>query len=603
MPDDFEEKDQGRHTFLALVGADVAGYDTDRDAFLERYRTYANPVAVERGQCSNSLGVGDNACGTLQSKIQLKPGETKELLVLMGVGSARDAGKRAAAEFSNMETVGKELAKLKEYWHGRIAGMTVETPDAELNSMLNMWSPFNCLMTYAWSRAASLIYAGERDGLGYRDTVQDILGVLHAIPEEARQRLELMITGQVSTGGAMPVVKQFSHKPGRETPPREEEYRSDDCLWLFNTIPAYVKETGDISFYKKVLPYADKGEANVLGHLKRALEFNLARTGPHGLPSGLFADWNDCIRLGKGGESVFVAFQVRFGLAAFIEVCRLLGERSEEEWAKKELTALDGKLEKAAWDGKWYMRAYRADGMKFGSNESPEGKIFLSPQSWSVISGHASAERAKQSMQAAEEWLRTEYGLMICAPAYTTQTDFRVMKATLFNPGMKENASIFTHIQGWAVIAEALLGHGDRAYEYFRAYLPAAYNQRAEVRQIEPYVYCQFTHSKYSPRFGASRVPWLSGSATWSYFAITQYILGLQPDYEGLRIDPCIPSAWKDLKVTRMFRGKKLAIEIKNPAGAQKGVKKVTLNGEALEGNFISVGKMKAENRVIVEMG
>ena len=602
MPDDFEEKDQGRHTFLGLLSADIAGYDTDRDAFLGPYRTYANPIAVERGQCSNSIGAGDNACGTLQSKIQLKPGETKELLVLMGVGSAQDAGNRAAAEFSSMETVDIELAKLKDYWHRRIAGMTAETPDAELNSMLNMWSPFNCLMTFAWSRAASLIYAGERDGLGYRDTVQDMLGVVHAIPEEARQRLELMITGQMSTGGAMPVVKQFSHKPGHETPPREEEYRSDDCLWLFNAIPAYVKETGDMAFYKKVLPYADKGEDAVLGHMKRALEFNLERTGPRGLPCGLFADWNDCIRLGKGGESVFVAFQVRYGLAVLLEVCRLLGRKSEEQWARKELANLDSKLQKDAWDGKWYLRAYRADGLKFGSNESPEGKIFLSPQSWAVISGHADAERARQSMESVQERLATEYGLMLCAPAFT-QTDYRVMKAALFNPGMKENASIFTHTQGWAVIAETLLGHGDRAYQYFRAYLPAAYNQRAEIRQIEPYVYCQFTHSKYSPRFGASRIPWLSGSATWSYFAVTQYILGIQPDYEGLRIDPCIPSTWKEIKVTRMFRGKKLAIEIKNPAGAQKGVKKVTLNGDALEGNFIPAGKMKAENKVTVEMG
>lgn len=603
MPDDFEEKDQGRHTFLALLGADIAGYDTDRDAFLGPYRTYANPIAVERGHCSNSVGVGDNACGTLQSKIQLNPGETKELLVLMGVGSAQDAGKQAAAEFSSMDTVRKELAKLKEHWHGRIAGMSAKTPDAELNSMLNMWGPFNCLMTFAWSRAASLIYAGERDGLGYRDTVQDILGVLHAIPDEARQRLELMITGQVSTGGAMQVVKQFSHKPGRETPPTEDEYRSDDCLWLFNAIPAYAKETGDLAFYKKVLPYADKGEATVVGHMKRALQFNLERTGPHDLPSGLLADWNDCIRLGKGGESVFVAFQVRYGLVVFTEVCRLLGEKRDEEWARKELAALDEKLEKYGWDGKWYLRAYGPDGMKFGSNENPEGKIFLNPQSWSVISGHASVGRAKQAMQAAEEWLRTEYGWMICAPPFATQTDFRVMRAALFNPGMKENASVFTHIQGWAVIAETLLGHGDRAYESFRAYLPAAYNDRAEVRQIEPYVYCQFTHSKYSPRFGAARVPWLSGSATWSYFAITQYILGIRPEYEGLRLDPCIPSAWKEIKVARIFRGKRLAIEIRNPSGAQKGVKKVTLNGETLEGNLISAGKMKAENHVIVEMG
>jgi cellobiose phosphorylase len=506
------------------------------------------------------------------------------------------------AEFSNMAVVREELAKLKSYWHERIAGLTVETPDPELNSMLNMWGPFNCLITYAWSRAASLIYAGERDGLGYRDTVQDMLGVMHTIPEEAGQRLELMITGQVSTGGAMPVVRQFDHHPGSENAPREEDYRSDDCLWLFNAIPTYVKETGDLAFYHKVLPYADKGEATVLGHMKRAIEFNLERSGAHGLPCGLSADWNDCIRLGQQGESIFVAFQLRYALQVYLEICQLLTEREEANWAQRELATLDDRLAQDAWDGEWYLRAYRADGFKFGSKESAEGKIFLNPQSWALISGHAKSERAAQAMQSVRERLGTEFGLMICAPPYV-DTDFHVMRAALFNAGLKENGSIFTHTQGWAVMAETLLGHGDLAYEYFRAYLPAAYNTRAELRQIEPYVYCQFTHSKPSPRFGASRVPWLSGSAAWSFFAATQSILGMQPEYSGLRIDPCIPSAWKEFKMTRVFRGKKLTVSVSNPAGVQKGVKQLVLNGKPLEGNFIPAEQLLAENQVAVLMG
>jgi cellobiose phosphorylase len=602
MPDNFAEKDQGRHTFQALVGAEVAGYDTDRTAFLGNYRGYGNPIVVERGQCTNSLAVGDNACGTLQARITLSPGETKEFLVLMGIGRASVQGQAAAAEFADLSKAGEELVKLKSYWHGRIAGMTVETPDAELNSMLNMWSPFNCLMTYAWSRAASLIYAGERDGLGFRDTVQDMLGVMHAIPDEAGRRLELMITGQVSTGGAIPVVRQFAHHPGSEKAPNEEEYRSDDCLWLFNAIPSYVKETGDLSFYNKILPYADKGEDTVLGHLKRAIQFNLERSGAHGLPCGLSADWNDCIRLGQKGETVFVAFQLRYALATYLEICHLMIAEDDAKWAATELSKLDRSIEKEAWDGEWYLRAYREDGFKFGSRESSEGNIFLNPQTWALISGHASPERAALTMQSVQLRLATEYGLMICDPPYI-DTDFHVMRAALFNAGLKENASIFTHTQGWAVIAEALLGHGDLAYEYFRNYLPAAYNSRAEIREIEPYVYCQFTHSKYSPRFGASRVPWLSGSATWSFYAATQYILGIQPEYGGLRIDPCIPSAWKEFKVTRLFRGKKLTIDVQNSNGVQKGVKKLTLNGKELTSNFIFVGDLLVENQVEVRMG
>jgi len=602
MPDNFAEKDQGRHTFQALVGAEIVGYDTDRAAFLGNYRGYGNPIAVEQGKCTNSIAVGDNACGSLQAKITLAPGETKEFLVLMGIGRAGIEGEAAAAEFADLSKVGEELTKLKSYWHQRIAGLTVETPDAELNSTLNMWGPFNCLITYAWSRAASLIYAGERDGLGFRDTVQDMLGVMHAIPEEAGRRLELMITGQVSTGGAMPVVRHFAHHPGSEKAPSEEEYRSDDCLWLFNAIPTYVKETGDLSFYNKILPYADKDEDTVLGHLKRAIQFNLQRSGAHGLPCGLSADWNDCIRLGQKGETTFVAFQLRYALAVFLEICHLMIADEEAKWASAELSKLDRRIEEDAWDGEWYLRAYREDGFKFGSKESSEGKIFLNPQSWALISGHASPQRAKQSMQSVHERLATEYGLMICDPPYI-DTDFHVMRAALFNAGLKENASIFTHTQGWAVIAETLLGHGDLAYKYFRSYLPAAYNSRAEIREIEPYVYCQFTHSKYSPRFGASRVPWLSGSATWSFFAATQYILGIQPEYNGLRIDPCIPSEWKEFKVTRVFRGKHLTIKVSNPNNVQKGVKKLTLNGKDLLGNFIPVGNLLAENQVEVQMG
>jgi N,N'-diacetylchitobiose phosphorylase len=602
MPDNFEEKDQGRHTFLALVGSEVSGYDTDRTAFLGTYGSYANPAVVERGECSNSLAAGDNGCGVLESRIRLEPGETREFLVLMGVGTAREEGRRAAGEFGNPEKVAQELAALKSYWHARIAGIDVETPDAEFNSMLNMWSPFNCLMTYAWSRAASLIYAGERDGLGFRDTVQDMLGVMHTIPAEAIRRLELMITGQVSTGGAMPVVKQFAHRPGSEHAPREEDYRSDDCLWLFNAIPAYVKETGDLSFYGKVLPYADAGEDTVLGHLKRAILFSLNRSGAHGLPCGLSADWNDCIRLGERGESVFVAFQLRYALSVYLEVSHLLASNEEKAWAQSNLDRLDQDLRDHAWDGEWYLRAYRADGFEFGSSSSREGQIFLNPQSWAVLSGHADAGRAASAMQAVRDRLATEYGLMICDPPYV-ETDYNVMRAALFNPGMKENGSIFTHTQGWAVIAETMLGHGDLAWQYFRATLPGAWNTRAEVREIEPYVYCQFTHSKYSPRFGASRVPWLSGSAAWSFFTATQHILGLRPEYGGLRIDPCIPAAWKGFTVTRVFRGKKVRVEVHNPAGVQQGVRKLELNGALLEGNLIPAAKLADQNRVVVEMG
>lgn len=602
MPDNFEEKDQGRHTFLALTGADIKGYDTDREAFIGPYRDYSNPIVVEQGQCSNSEASGDNACGTLQAGLELAAGEERECLILLGIGEAQKEGRQVVEEFSQEGKVDQELQIVKSYWHERMQGMSVETPDKEFDSMLNTWAPYNCLITYNWARAASLVYAGERDGLGYRDAVQDLLGVMHNITEEAVQRLELLITGQVSTGGAMPIVKPFAHKPGHEKLPAEEEYRSDDCLWLFNAVQAYVKETGDMAFFDKVLPYADKGEDTVLGHLRRAIQFNLDRSGAHQLPCGLLADWNDCLELGHNGETVFVAMQLRYALATYIEISERLERQEERDWAQSLLKQLDETLAKDAWDGEWYLRAYRDDGLKFGSNESDEGFIFLNPQSWSVLSGHATGERAKQAMASVRKHLATEYGIMVCTPPFI-ETDYTVIRATLMNPGMKENGGIFTHTQGWAIIAECMLGNGNQAYDYFRAYMPASYNTKAEIRQIEPYVYCQSTHSKASPHYGASRVPWLTGAATWSYYSVIQYMLGIHPDFDGLRLDPCIPNSWREFKVDRNFRGKSFHITINNDAGVQKGVSHLVVNGEVIEDNLIPLDKMKAQNNVTVIMG
>jgi cellobiose phosphorylase len=594
--------DEENRSFLAFLGGEIAGFDTDRDVFISPYRGYANPMVVEKGRCTGSKAFGDDGCGSIQIDISLDPGETRELVVLMGVGKAAVEGKRTVKEFGAIAKVKAEFEKLRKYWRNRIEGLTVSTPDAQFNSMMNMWSPFNCLMTYSWSRMASLIYSGERDGLGYRDTVQDFMGVMQIIPDEAKERLELMITGQCSTGGAMPIVMAFTHKPGKEKPPGEDEYRSDDCLWLFNAITTYVKETGDTDFFNQVLPYADRGKATVLGHLRRAIEFNLKRTGQHGLPSGLFADWNDCLRLGRKGTSVFVALQVRYSLAAYIEICGMFGKTAEIKWARKQLDIIDMKLNQFGWDGKWYIRAYKESGEPIGSRQNNQGSIYLNTQSWGVISGHADEKRARQAMASANERLATDYGLMLCAPPYENIPCAEI-RSIVFNKGVKENCGIFNHTQGWAVMAEAMLGNGDRAFKYFRGSMPASFNDKAEIRGSEPYVYSQYTHSVESPRYGASRVPWLTGAASWAYYAATQYLLGIRPDYKGLLIDPCIPADWKEFTATRRFRGKMLAIKVTNPAGVQKGVKKITLNGRPLEGNLIPASKMKKQNDVLVEMG
>jgi cellobiose phosphorylase len=600
--DGFFIHDIARHSWMALVGSSLDGYDTSRDAFLGPYRGYHNPLVVEQGQCTNSNAYGDNACGTLQTNLALQPGESRELLVMLGIGDARSVGKRAVAEYGSLERARVELQALKDNWHARLGSLVVETPDEALNHTINVWGLYNSLITFAWSRAASLVYNGERDGLGFRDSVQDILGVTAAIPEKARARLELMLTGQLSNGGAMPVIKPFEHRPGHETPPDPEEYRSDDCLWFFNAIPAYVGETGDLDFYNKVLPYADQGEATVFGHLRRALEFNLERTGKHGLPCGLSADWNDCLKLGYYGESLFVAFQVRLGLTTYAEIADRLGKPEEAAWARAQREALDASIQACAWDGDWFIWAIGEDGTAYGTREYEEGQVYLNTQLWAVISGAATPEQASRCMATVQERLATPYGLMLAAPPFV-KMPIDVMRAVVFNPGIKENAGIFNHTQGWGVMAECMLCNGDRAYEYYRASMPAAYNDRAEIRQSEPYVQGQTTYSIFSPRPGNTRTSWLTGAAAWAYFSATQYILGLRPELDGLRFDPCIPSTWDGFRATRRFRGRTIDIEVRNPSGVCRGVKTLTLNGRVLNGTLLPADRLDDHNRVEVVLG
>jgi len=598
----FINNDQSRHSWMALLGAPIVGFDTDRTSFLGTYRSYHNPLAVERGLCSNSKAYGDNACGSFQADLDLAPGESRDLLVMLGIGESGSFGKRTVEEFGSVSRAEKELQTLKSTLHSRLESLKVETPDPELNSMMNVWAPYNSQVSFNWSRSASLVYNGERNGLGFRDSVQDVLGILAADPEAARSRLELMLTGQVACGGAIPVIKPFDHHPGSEPAPADEHFRSDDCLWFFNAIPVYVAETGDEAFYRKILPYADHGEATVLGHLRRALEFNLERTGRHGLPCGLEADWNDCLKLGYHGESLFVAFQLSMGLAVYAEVAGRLGLPAEAEWARKQREVLNTSIQKHCWDGEWFIWAIGEDGTVYGTKDFAEGQVYLNTQVWSVISGAATPEQAEKAMQTVKDRLATPYGLMLSAPPFI-KTSIDVMRAVLFNPGIKENAGIFNHTQGWGVMAECLLGHGDRAYEYYRAFMPAAYNDRAEVRQCEPYVQAQTTYAGISPRPGNARTTWLTGAAAWAYFSATHYLLGIRPEIDGLRIDPCIPSTWPGFKVIRQFRGKRLEIVVSNPNHVCRGVTSLVLNGETMEGSLLPIQLLKNENRVTVTLG
>jgi N,N'-diacetylchitobiose phosphorylase len=584
-PEHFTNKDQQRHRFFGVAGAEPSGCCGDLETFFGPHGTYAGPEAVLNGKLGNVTLAGDMPCGAFELTLTLQPGETRQFACVFGVGRAEAEGCKALALMDSLEKTAAALEAVTEAWMAKLQTLQVGTPDAEFNAMANLWAPFNSLMTFYWSRAASLGYAGERDGLGYRDTLQDIVAAAALVPEEAGPRLELMLTGQYANGGCKAVVQPFHHRPGEEC--LSNVFRADDGMWLFNAVPAHVNESGNLSFYRKVLPYADQGEATVLGHLRRAIEFNLERSGAHGLPCGLHADWNDCLRLGEKGESVFVAFQLRYGLKTYIEICDLLSEAEEKAWAEARLAELDANLESHAWDGEWYLRAFRFDGMKFGSRENDEGRIFMNPQTWAVLSGHAAGDRAKQVMDAMVAHLDTPFGVMLCTPPYV-KTDPEVCLARLFEPGMKENGGIFNHTQGWAVLAAAKLGDGERAWSFLHNVLPSSFNDKAEIRQVEPYVVCQSTHSPMSPRHGAGRLAWLSGSATWNYVAMTSGILGLQPEPEGLRIDPCLPSHWSGFTATRRFRGATVRIRVENPHGLSKGVRRLNVNGEDVPGNLLS---------------
>jgi cellobiose phosphorylase len=601
---DFDGKDLTgcNRTWMALAGAPLAGVETVRERFLGSYGGYAAPEVVAKGKCSNFLAEGDNVVGGQQADLDLAPGESREIIVLLGLGTVSSHGKKTVAEFGNSARCEAEFQKLKTAWHAPLESLQIETPDAEFDHMVNVWNAYNALITYAWSRSASLVYNGERDGLGFRDTVQDMLGAIPLIGQAVQPRLELMLTGQLANGGAIPVIKPFAHKPGHEAPPPDEEYRSDDCLWFFNAIPAFVAETGDFDFYKKVLPYADKGEATVLGHLRRALEFNLERTGRNGLPCGLAADWNDCIRLGYRGESVFVAFQVRLGLDVYVGIADKLGLPAEAAWARAQLADLDAKIQKVCWDGDWFIWAIGQNGDVYGTKNFAEGQVYMNTQVWAVMSGAATPSQATRCLQTMKDQLATPYGVMLCAPPFI-KADPEIMKATLFNAGIKENAGIFSHTQSWGVIAEVMQGNGDQAYDYYRAFMPSAYNDRADLRQVEPYVHCQTTYSRYNANEGVSRVPWLSGTASWAYYSATHWVLGIRPEVEGLRIAPCIPKAWPRFTMRRKFRGLNLTITVKNPSGVSRGLASLTVDGKPVSGEVIPVAALRDGAQIVAVLG
>lgn len=591
--------------FFGLAGSKVDSWCGEKEGFLGRYHGYHNPLGVVKGKLNNKGNYNENACGALCTVLKLAPGETKELAFLVGMKSDKIADK-ILRHYEDCEAVCKaELEELITYWHGQLSHFQVKTPNEAFNTMINTWNAYNCFMTFIWSRAASFTYCGLRNGYGYRDTVQDIQGVIHLAPEMAVEKIRFMLSAQVDNGGGLPLVK-FTHTPGKEDTPDDASYvqetghpayRADDALWLFPTVYKYVSETGNVAFIDEVIPFANKDEGTVYEHLKRAIDFSMNHLGKHGMPAGLYADWNDCLRLGKDGESTFVALQFYYAMTILKEFAEYKKDTEYIEYLKDSQEKLEKLIQELCWNEDRFIRGFTEKGEVIGKRTDAEANMWLNPQSWAVISGLASGEQADKALEMVHERLNTEYGAILMDPPYHADA-FDGALAVIYNAGTKENAGIFSQSQGWIILAEALRGHGERAFEYFIENAPAAQNDRAEIRKLEPYCYGQFTEGKASPNFGRSHVHWLTGTASTVMVGCVEGILGMRPDFYGLRINPSVPKDWEEFEIEKDFRECHLHIVVKNPNHVESGCKKLIVNGEEQNGNYIPQDKLTKQTEV-----
>lgn len=591
--------------FFGLAGARVSSYCGDKEKFLGRYHGYGNPAGVIRGDLGGELNYNENGCGALSAKLSLAPGETKSIAFVLGMKKNAEAGKILMQYQNPEDTCQKELEELIAFWHGKLAHFQVKTPSSEFDTMINTWNAYNCFMTFIWSRAASFIYCGLRNGYGYRDTVQDIQGIIHLAPEMAVEKIRFMLSAQVDNGGGLPLVK-FTHNAGHEDTPDDPSYvretghpayRADDALWLFPTVYKYVSEAGDLSFIDEVIPFANKGDGTVYEHLKRAIDFSMNHLGVHGMPAGLYADWNDCLRLGKDGESSFVALQFYYAMSIMKKFAKYKEDQAYIGYLDDEQEKLGAIIQELCWNEDRFIRGFTEKGEVIGRRTDPEANIWLNPQSWAVISGFATEEQADTVLDTVYERLNTEYGAVLMDPPYHEHA-FDGALAVIYNAGTKENSGIFSQSQGWIILAEALRGHGERAYTYFMENAPSAQNDRAEIRKLEPYCYGQFTEGKASSHFGRSHVHWLTGTASTVMVGCVEGILGMRPDFYGLRIAPSVPKKWEFFEIEKDFRGFHLHIVVKNFGHVESGCKKLIVNGEEMKGDYIPAEVLKEKTEI-----
>lgn len=634
-----EYKERRNHFAFYTVNSDITGFDSDRESFVGLYNGFENPQAVVAGKSNNSVADGWSPIASHSIDITLEAGESKDLIFVLGYvenafedkfnadGSMNKSKAYAMIEqYNTVEKVEAGLAELKSMWDSLLSKYTVETCDDKMNRMVNIWNQYQCMVTFNMSRSASYFESGIGRGMGFRDSNQDLLGFVHQIPDRARERLIDLASTQFDDGGCyhqyQPLTKKGNDEVGGDF--------SDDPLWMILSVAAYIKESGDYSILDEMVPYDnDESKAQtMMHHLKQSFYHVAENVGPHGLPLAMRADWNDCINLScfssepgesfqtstspkygddkysKVAESIFVAALFTYAGPNFVELCKYKGNSDEADKAQAAIDSMKDKIMKYGFDGEWFLRAYDDFGKKMGSKECEEGKIFIEPQGFAVMGGVGKETGADiKALASVDKYLNSEHGLVLNNPAFT-KYHIEYGEISTYPAGYKENAGIFCHNNAWMICAEAFVGHGDKAFEYYSKIAPAYREEKySDLHRTEPYVYAQMIAGKDAKRHGEAKNSWLTGTAAWNFVAVSQYILGIAADWDGLKVDPSIPHEWDGFKASRQFRGATYSINITNPNHVCKGIKSVTVDGKAIDGNVLPVFGDGKTHDVEVVMG
>ena len=627
-----EFKERRNHYAFYSVNEPIQGYDTDRETFVGLYNGFDKPDAVFNGAPSNSVAHGWSPIASHYLEIELQPGESKDLVFMLGYVEvdAEDKWESKAVinkqpaeamieKYNTVAKVDQAFEELRNYWDDLLDTINIESGDERLDRMVNIWNQYQCMVTFNMSRSASFFESGIGRGMGFRDSNQDLIGFVHQIPDRARERIVDIASTQFEDGSCyhqyQPLTKKGNSAIGGDF--------NDDPLWLILSTTAYIKETGDFSLLDEMVPF-DNDESRAkshFDHLKASFYHVVNNLGPHKLPLIGRADWNDCLNLncfssdpnesfqttgnkkGDTAESLMIAgLFVVYG-KEYVKLCERIGKNDEAKIAEGHVDAMIEAVKAHGWDGDWYLRAYDYYGKKIGSNENEEGKIFIESQGWCTMAEIGKDEgMVEKALDSVKEQLDCEYGIVLNYPAFTKYY-IEYGEISTYPAGYKENGGIFCHNNPWVMIGETMLGRGDQAYEYYTKIAPSFLEEISDLHKVEPYVYCQMIAGKEAQKPGEAKNSWLSGTASWNFYAITQYILGVQPDYDGLKVDPCIPKAWDGFKMTRKFRGATYNIEVMNPDHISKGVKELIVNGKTLNNTIIPLLEEGKSHTVKIIMG